>query len=81
MPDTSAARGRELVRLQREIIITLRIQNPDVQRSDALTKLIRDTLSTFAHAGMKERELTRMTLITAQKFINQLSSADLATCE
>ena len=79
MSNTSPAEIRELVRLQREIITTLRIQNPDVQRSDALTKLIRDTLSTFAHAGMKERELTRMTLIVAQKFINQLSPAELAT--
>lgn len=75
MPNTSPARSRELIRLHREILTTLRIQNPGVQRSDALNKLIRDTLSNFAHTGMKEGELTRMTLITAQKFINQLSPA------
>jgi hypothetical protein len=77
MLDTSPARSRELIRLHREILTTLRIQNPGVQRSDALNNLIRDTLSTFAHTGMKERELTRMTLITAQKFINQLSPASV----
>lgn len=77
MPNTSLADGKMLVRLHREIVTTLRIQNPGVQRSDALNKLIRDTLSAYARAGMKERELTRMTLIIAQNFIDQIAPAGI----
>jgi hypothetical protein len=60
---------REQERLRREILTTLRIQNPHAQQSAALSRLVGNTLHSLATAGVQERELTHLTLNIARKFL------------
>jgi hypothetical protein len=76
MPSVCVGSAKELLRLRREIFLTIRIQNPNFQPSEAFNKLISDRVASFLRAGVSEDELTRMTLVVAQKFIKNLAAAD-----
>lgn len=74
MSNDSSCNKRELLRLHREISITLRIQNPEFHRNEALSELIRETLNSLYRAGINEHDkLLRMTLIAAQNFVKRFA--------
>lgn len=64
---------REQERLRREILTTLRIQNPHATQTAALGRLVGNTLHSLAMAGVQERELTHLTLNIAQKFLTDFA--------
>jgi hypothetical protein len=77
MPSVTLADSKTSLQLRREVLTTIRIQNPNFPRSEDFIKFIGETISVFLRAGVSEGELTRMTLVIAQKFIVQHCEMDV----
>ena len=77
MTKSMQAEPKQLNRLQREVVDTLCIENREIKRSAALTRCVSETLSNLARAGVEDlRELTRMTLHVARKFLKEFGPSD-----
>jgi hypothetical protein len=77
MLSVCVAANKELLRLRREILLTIKIRNPHFRQTEAFYKLISERIAAFSRAGVSERELTRMALAVAQRYIAELSTADV----